>query len=76
MSGARNSGSEPVLNQFVMGPVFELSGFMGQGVTIVPETETVIVRTGFGPWIMGDLLERVFPALGVDGPTRMAMETD
>ena len=56
--------------------VFELSGFMGQGVTIVPETETVIVRTGFGPWIMGDLLERVFPALGVEAPTRMAMEAD
>lgn len=56
--------------------VFELSGFMGQGVTIVPETETIIVRTGFGPWIMGDLLERVFPALGVEAPTRMAMETD
>jgi len=53
--------------------VFELSGFMGQGVVIVPETETVIVRTGFGPWIMGDLLERVFPSLGVDAPTRMAM---
>jgi len=57
-------------------PAFELSGFMGQGVTIVPETETVIVRTGFGPWIMGDLLERVFPALGVDAPARMAMEMD
>jgi len=55
-------------------PVFELSGFMGQGVTIVPESETVIVRTGFGPWIMGDLLERVFPALGIEAPTRMAME--
>jgi len=55
-------------------PVFELSGFMGQGVVIVPETETVIVRTGFGPWIMGDLLERVFPALDVDAPTRMVME--
>lgn len=57
-------------------PVFELSGFMGQGVTIVPETETIIVRTGFGPWIMGDLLERVFASLGVDAPTRMAMEID
>jgi len=54
--------------------VFKLSGFMGQGVSIVPETETVIVRLGFGPWNMGDLLERVFPALGVDAPTRMAME--
>lgn len=55
-------------------PVFELSGFMGQGVTIVPASETVVVRTGFGPWIMGDLLERVFPALGIAAPTRMAME--
>jgi CubicO group peptidase (beta-lactamase class C family) len=55
-------------------PVFELSGFMGQGVTIVPRSETVVVRTGFGPWIMGDLLERVFSALDVDAPTRMAME--
>lgn len=55
-------------------PVFELSGFMGQNVTIVPETETVIVRHGYGPWNMGDLLERVFPALGVNAPTRMAME--
>lgn len=55
-------------------PVFELSGFMGQGVTIVPRSETVVVRTGFGPWIMGDLLERVFSALGVEAPTRMAME--
>lgn len=52
--------------------VFELSGFMGQNVTVVPETETVIVRTGFGPWIMRDLLERIFPALGMDAPTRMA----
>ncbi|MCC5996531.1 MAG: serine hydrolase [Oceanicaulis sp.] len=56
-------------------PVFEMSGLMGQNVTIVPETETVIVRHGYGPWNMGDLLERVFPALGVDAPTRMAMET-
>jgi len=55
-------------------PVFELSGFMGQGVTIVPESETIVVRTGFGPWIMGDLLERIFPALGIEAPTRMAME--
>lgn len=55
-------------------PVFELSGFMGQSVTIVPETETVIVRKGFGPWNMGDLLGRVFSALGVNAPTRMAME--
>lgn len=57
-------------------PVFELSGFMGQGVTIVPETETIIVRTGFGPWIMGDLLDRIFDSLGVEAPTRMAMEID
>ncbi len=56
-------------------PVFELSGFMGQGVTVIPETETVIVRTGFGPWIMGDLLERIFPALGIHAPSRMAMES-
>lgn len=55
-------------------PVFELSGFMGQGVTIVPESETIVVRTGFGPWIMGDLLERIFPALGIEAPSRMAME--
>ena len=57
-------------------PVFELSGFMGQGVVVVPGSETIIVRLGFGPWIMGDLLERVLPALGVDAPTRMAMEVD
>lgn len=57
-------------------PVFELSGFMGQGVTIVPASGTVVVRTGFGPWIMGDLLERIFPALGVEAPTRMAMEEE
>lgn len=54
--------------------VFELSGFMGQSVTIVPATETVIVRTGFGPWRTSDLLSRVFPALGVDAPTLMARE--
>lgn len=29
----------------------------------------------FGPWIQGDLLERVFPAQGVDAPTRMATES-
>lgn len=55
-------------------PVFELSGFMGQGVTVVPDSETIVVRLGFGPWVQGDLLERVFPALGVEAPTRMAME--
>lgn len=55
-------------------PVFELSGFMGQSVTVVPASDTVIVRTGFAPWNTGDLLERVFPALGIDAPTRMAME--
>jgi len=54
--------------------VIELSGFMGQGVVIVPETGTVIVRLGFGPWIMGDLLERIFPALDIEKPTRMAIE--
>lgn len=63
-------------NQGGPSPVFELSGFMGQGVTVVPESGTVVVRTGFGPWIMGDLLERIFPALGIDAPTRMAMEVE
>ena len=55
---------------------FELSGFMGQNVTIIPATETIIVRHGFGPWNMGDLLERVLPPLGVQAPTRMAMEME
>jgi len=35
-----------------------------------------VVRTGFAPWVMSDLLERVFDALGVDAPTTMAMEVD
>jgi hypothetical protein len=45
-------------------------------VTLVPGSETIIVRTGFGPWIMGDRLERVFPALGIDAPTRMVIEQE
>lgn len=57
-------------------PVLEPSGFMRLDVTIVPESETVVVRTGFGPWIMADLLERVFPALGVEAPPRMALEEE
>jgi len=56
--------------------VVELSGFMGQGVTVVPASETIVVRTGFGPWVMGDLLDRVFDALGIEAPTRMAMEVE
>jgi len=52
------------------------AGDAEQALTIVPASETIVVRTGFGPWVMSDLLGRVFDALGVDAPTRMAMEVD
>lgn len=51
----------------------ELAGYGGQFVTIVPETRTVIVRTGFQPdraaWDQQRFLDAVFPALGVTAPT-------
>ncbi|MGL6043242.1 MAG: serine hydrolase domain-containing protein [Sandaracinobacteroides sp.] len=58
---------------------FEMSGFGGQYVTIVPETRTVIVRLGFQPeraaFDHSRFLARIFPALGVTAPTANRSES-
>jgi CubicO group peptidase (beta-lactamase class C family) len=48
-------------------PVFEMRGYGGQFVTIVPDAELVVVRRGWqiqrGAWEQGDFVERVLEAI-------------
>lgn len=50
------------------GKVMEMLGSWGQSVVMVPESQTVIVRTAWGFHRQEEMMKRIFSALDVDAP--------
>ena len=58
------------------GKVLEMLGSWGQSVVIVPETQTVIVRTAWGFHRQEEMIDRIFGALGIDAPIKYSKRND